>query len=158
MAEKKSTTRTLEGTRNILQKARDTKQSAEDTVDEGIQRITSPIDRRQSQLESILSRVDEPFEVMEDTQMRATMAVHASKEKADAARKLLDAKELAHQEGARTTAEVMQGARSRAERSKSSVEDRQQNFQKVNELVRSLKEKIESLNTSLPASTPGGEI
>jgi hypothetical protein len=70
--------------------------------------------------------------------------VNASKEKADAARKLLDAKELAHQEGANKTGDVMRGARSRAERTKSSVEDRQQNFQKANELVRSLKEKIAS--------------
>jgi chromosome segregation ATPase len=158
MAEKKGTTTTLEGARSILQKAGDTKQSAEDTIEGGVRKITSPIDQRQSQLESILSKVDEPFEVMEDKQMQATMAVHASQEKADATRKLLDAKELAHQKGADQTNEVMRGARSRAERTKSSVEDRQQNFQKVNELVRSLKEKIESLDKPVSASTPGGEI
>lgn len=148
MAEKKGTKKTLEGAKSTFQKASDKKQNAEDTIDDSVQKITSPIDQKQSQLESTMSKVDEPFEAMEDKQMQANMAVNASKEKADAAKKLLDAKELAHQEGTSKTDDVMRGAKSRTERAKSSVEDRQQNFQKLDELVRSLKEKIESQSKS----------
>ena len=69
--------------------------------------------------------MDEPFEAMEDKQMQANMAVNASKEKADAASKLLDAKELAHQEGANKTNDVMSGTKTRANRATGSIEDRQ---------------------------------
>ena len=158
MAEKKGAKKALEKGGNAFRGVMDKKQHAEDTIDDSIQKITSPIDQKQAQLDSTLSKVDEPFEAMEDKQMQANMAVNASKEKADAASKLLDAKELAHQEGANKSNNVMSGAKTRANRATSSIEDRQQNFGKLDELVRSLKEKIKSQSKSLPDSAPGSEI
>lgn len=149
MAEKKSAKNALEKGSKAFRGVMDKKQSTEDTIDDSVQKITSPLDQKQSQLDSALSKVDEPFEAMEEKQMQANMAVKASKEKADAASKLLDLKELAHQESANKTNNILNGAKTRAERAKSSIEDRQQNFQKVDELVRSLKEKIESQSRSV---------
>ena len=125
MAEIKGAKKALEKGGNDFRGVMDKNQSAEDTIDDSVQKVTSPIDQKQSQLDSALSKVDEPFEAMEDKQMQANNAVNASKEKADAASKLLDAKELAHQEGANKTNDVMSGAKTRANRATSSIEDRQ---------------------------------
>lgn len=158
MAEKKGAKKALEKGSKIFRGVMDKKQSAEDTIDDSVQKVTSPLDQKQSQLDSALSKIDEPFEAMEDKRMQAKMAVNASKEKAEAASKLLDAKELAHKEGASKTNDVMSGAKTRANRATSSIEDRQQNFQKLDEVVRSLTEKIKSKSKSLPDSVPGSEI
>jgi len=105
MAEKKGAKKALEKGGNAFRGVMDKKQSAEDTIDDSIQKVTSPIDQKQSQLDSALSKVDEPFEAMEDKQMQANM--------------------VAHQEGANKTNDVMSGAKTRANRATSSIKDRQ---------------------------------
>ena len=138
--------KTLEKGGSVLKDAQDKKECAKDSINNGIQKVTSPLDKMQSQLDEAMNKIDEPFESLENKQMQAKMAVQASKEKAEAAKKLLNAKELLHQESKSKLDGVMNSAKSRADRAKSSIEDRQQKFQNLGKLIEDLKEKIRSMS------------
>ncbi|MCX9081472.1 MAG: hypothetical protein OIN83_04680 [Candidatus Methanoperedens sp.] len=123
--------KTLEKGGSVLKDAQDKKECAKDSINNGIQKVTSPLDKMQSQLDEAMNKIDEPFESLENKQMQAKMAVQASKEKAESKSKL---------DG------VMNSAKSRADRAKSSIEDRQQKFQNLGKLIEDLKEKIRSMS------------
>jgi tyrosine-protein phosphatase YwqE len=74
--------KTLENGGSVLKDAQDKKELAQDSINDGIRKITSPLDKTQSQLDGALNKIDEPFEELENKQMQANMAVQASKEKA----------------------------------------------------------------------------
>ena len=78
--------------------------------------------------------------------------------KAEAAKKILNAKELAYNEGKNRTDSVMGDAKSSAQRTKGSIENRQQEFQKASEFVKSLIAKIESQGKAKSESSSGGKI
>jgi len=151
--------KTLEKGGSVLKDAGEKKEHAQDSINASIQKITSPLDKTQSQLDGALNKIDEPFEALENKQMQAKMAVQASKEKAETAKKLFHVKELMHQESKSKLDGVMNSAKSRADRAKSSIEDRQQKFQNLGKLVEDLKEKIRSMSegAKLPGNIKGGE-
>jgi hypothetical protein len=73
MAGKKGAKKALEKGGNALRGVMDKKQSAEDTIDDSIQKVTSPIDQKQSRLDSSLSKRTNPLRPWKTNRCRQTM-------------------------------------------------------------------------------------
>jgi hypothetical protein len=92
-----------------------------------------------SSASSAKSTVDGKANQMKAAQMRYTDA----KNKADAAKKFAETKDMAFLEGKSSTVDKINQQKRRAGKAKNSVEQRQNEFAKAQELVKSLVEKIE---------------
>jgi len=127
-----------------LKDAGDKIKKAKKALDADVKAVTSPFEQKKKEFGAAVKKAEEPFKLMKAKQMRAKADMDAAKKKADAAKKILDAKGIAHKEGRGKTNKVMSDARAKADKAKKGVEDRQKEFLKAGELVKSLIAKIES--------------
>lgn len=159
MSDEKGMKTRLEESSKVLKGAEEKLEKSRNAIGDSVLKLKSPFEQKKNELDAAMNKAEEPFTIMAAKQQQAKMTMDAAKNKADAAKKVLNAKEIAHQEGKNKTDRAMNDAKSRAERAKGSIEDRQREFQKAGELVKSLIAKIESQGKSkFSGSAPGGKI
>lgn len=142
-----------------LKEAEDKIKKAKKVLDADIKKITSPFDQKKKEFTAAMKKSEEPFKLIKAKQMQAKTDMDAAKNKADAAKEILDAKGIAHKEGRSKTNKVMSDAKVKADKAKKGIEDRQKEFLKAGDLVKSLIAKIESQGKAeLPGKASGGRI
>lgn len=157
MVDKKGIKTKLEDGGKTLKDAGEKVNITRQSLNDSINKITSPFEQKKQQLDAAINKAEEPFQVMVAKQQQAKNAMEEAQNKADAAKKILNAKELAYNEGKNRTDSVMSDATSGAQRAKGSIENRQQEFQKASEFVKSLIAKIGSREKAKSESASGGK-
>lgn len=138
MAEKKSVKSKLEDSGKSLKDAGDKIQNTKAAFDDA------------------MNKAEEPFKVLKAKQQQAKNTMEQTEKKTEAAKKIFNAKEILHKEGKDKSNRVMNDAKSSAQKAKSSVEDRQKEFTKAGEFLKSLITKLGSQGKA--ESSSGGKI
>jgi chromosome segregation ATPase len=156
MAEKKGLKTKLEDGGKSLKYPGDKIKKTKKAFDDSVKKVTSPFDQKKKELNAAMNKAEEPFNVLKTKQQQAKNTMDQAEKKTEAAKKILNAKEILHKEGKDRTNKVMNDARSSAQKAKSSIEDRQKEFTKAGEFFKSLIAKLGSQGKA--KSSTGGKI
>jgi phage shock protein A len=114
------------------------------------------IKKTKKAFDDAINKVEGPFKILKAKQQQAKNTMEQAEKKVETAKKILNAKEILHKEGKDRTNRAMNDARSSAQKAKNSVEDRQKEFTKAGEFVKSLLAKLGSQGKA--KSSSGGKI
>jgi hypothetical protein len=105
--------------------------------------LLSPMKEKKMALDAAKRKAEAPMDALKAKQAQSKAFFDASRQKADAAKKLYEQKQMLHDKDRMSMNNVMGKARSKADKAKNSVEERQRDYQNNMDLVKSLIEKIE---------------
>jgi chromosome segregation ATPase len=144
MSDEKGTKTKLEDGSKALKDVEGKLDESRNALDDSVKKVTSPFEQKKEEFNAIMNKAEEPFNSIKLKQQQAQNAMEEAKNKAEAAKKILNAKEILHEESKKRTDKALSGAKSRAENAKSNIENAQRDLQKADELVKSLIAKLES--------------
>lgn len=96
------------------------------------------------ELDSCFSDLGQPYQALEEKQEQAKASIEEALNRAELQKKVLEAKEMAHQMASDRAKKAAADVERKASQTKKNIEERQMELSKAEDLVKSLQEKIQS--------------
>ncbi|MFA5268518.1 MAG: hypothetical protein WC379_11155 [Methanoregula sp.] len=128
------------------------------SVTGGVDTALSPFNQKKQEMDAALQRAKAPFDAMKAQQQQATASMDAAKKQADAAKKVLEGKELLFGSANDVSDKTMNDTQSTLNKAQQGMEDREKEYQNAGTVVKDLLAKIEAQAKSAAGDagkTPG---
>jgi chromosome segregation ATPase len=129
------------------------------SITSGADKALSPFTQKKQELDAALQKAHAPFEAMKAQQQQAQQSMDAAKKQADAAKKVLEGKELLYGMAKDVSDKTMNDTQSTLKKAQQGMEDREKEYQNAGTVVKDLLAKIEAQARSAAGDAgraPGG--